>query len=219
MPINRRAKPASRREPDRHGDAMGKAMNASDLRGKVGSDPAHATVDTMKVPYRLPQPAGMVPDLVLPGLLQLAQDPNAGDPREWVPLTDTVFFKPILLNVAHGYYVNLLRVTRGGVLSRHRHGGAVHALVLKGRWHYLEHDWVAEAGSYAFEPPGETHTLVVPDDCEEMVTYFIVNGSLTYVDPDGRATGYDDVFTRLAICADHFERVGLGRDYVRKFVR
>ena len=37
-----------------------------------------------------------------------------------------------------------------------------------------------------------------------------------YVDPDGRATSYDDVFTRLAICADHFERVGLGRDYVRK---
>jgi hypothetical protein len=29
----------------------------------------------------------------------------------------------------------------------------------------------------------------------------------------------DDVFTRLAICADHFERAGLGRDYVRRFVR
>ena len=64
-------------------------------RGQLGADPAHAAVDTMKVPYRHPQPAGMVPDLVLPGLLQLAQDPNAGDPREWVPLTDTVFFKPI----------------------------------------------------------------------------------------------------------------------------
>jgi quercetin dioxygenase-like cupin family protein len=188
-------------------------------QGDLGTDPAHAGVDTTKVPYRHPQPAGMVPDLVLPGLLQFAQDPGAGDSREWVPLTATVFFKPILLNVSHGYYANLLRVTRGGVLSRHRHGGAVHALVLKGRWHYLEHDWVAEAGSYAFEPPGETHTLVVPEDCEEMVTYFIVSGSLTYVDPDGRATGYDDVFTRLAICADHFERVGLGRDYVRKFVR
>ena len=172
----------------------------------------------MKMPYRLPQPAGMVPDLVLPGLLQFAQDPNAGDPREWVPLTDTVFFKPILLNVSQGYYANLLRVTQGGVLSRHRHGGAVHSLVLKGaalpRARLGGGDrLVCLRGHRA------RRTLVVPDDCEEMVTYFIVNGSLTYVDPDGRATGYDDVFTRLAICADHFERVGLGREYVQKFVR
>jgi hypothetical protein len=31
--------------------------------------------------------------------------------------------------------------------------------VLRGRWHYLEHDWVAEPGAFLFEPPGETHTL------------------------------------------------------------
>jgi quercetin dioxygenase-like cupin family protein len=63
--------------------------------------------------------------------------------------------------------MNLLKMRKSGVLSRHRHPQAVHGLVLKGRWHYLEHDWVAEEGSYVFEPPGETHTLVVPDDVDE----------------------------------------------------
>jgi quercetin dioxygenase-like cupin family protein len=38
----------------------------------------------------------------------------------------------------------------------------VHAFTLRGEWHYLEHDWIAKTGDYVFEPPGETHTLVVP---------------------------------------------------------
>jgi quercetin dioxygenase-like cupin family protein len=31
--------------------------------------------------------------------------------------------------------------------------------VIRGRWKYLEHDWVAEEGSFVYEPPGEIHTL------------------------------------------------------------
>ncbi len=56
----------------------------------------------------------------------------------------------------------------------------------EGKWLYLEHDWVAEEGSYIFEPPGETHTLVVPDDGKEMITMFQVNGTLVYIDPHGK---------------------------------
>ena len=88
-----------------------------------------------------------------------------------------------------------MRVTKAGMIARHRHSGAVYAWVFKGRWDYLEHDWVAEEGSYIFEPPGETYTLVVPENCSEMITFFQVNGSLMYVDPQGISTGYDDVFT------------------------
>ena len=90
---------------------------------------------------------------------------------------------------------------------------------IKGRWYYLEHDWVAETGSYIFEPPGETHTLTVPDDCSEMITLFTVHGALMYVDPQGQATGYDDVFTRIDKYRAHFEAVGLGADHVRQFMR
>ena len=80
-------------------------------------------------------------------------------------------------------------------------------------------DWVAEEGSYIFEPPGETHTLVVPEGCTEMITLFQVNGSLMYVDPQGVSTGYDDVFTRLEKARAHYTAVGLGDQYVDQFIR
>jgi hypothetical protein len=91
--------------------------------------------------------------------------------------------------------------------------------VLKGRWHYLEHDWVAEEGGYVYEPPGETHTLVVPEDVEEMITLFQVNGIMLYVDPDGNALGYEDVFTKISMCRAHYQACGLGAEYVDRFIR
>lgn len=108
-----------------------------------------------------------------------------------------VAFRPLILNVSQGYYINILRVRASGVLSRHRHRGLVHALMLRGRWRYLEHHWVASAGDYTFEPAGEAHTLVVPDNVQEMATLFHVTGGYTYVDPYGAALGYEDVFTKL----------------------
>jgi 2,4'-dihydroxyacetophenone dioxygenase len=70
-----------------------------------------------------------------------------------------------------------------------------------------------------FEPPGETHTLVVPDGCSEMITLFHVTGALVYVDPDGAAHGYDDVFTRLTASRRHYAAVGLGAAYVEPLIR
>jgi len=40
-----------------------------------------------------------------------------------------------------------------------------------------------------------------------------------YVDQDGNSTGYDDVFTRIERYREHFEKVGLGADYVKTFMR
>ena len=31
---------------------------------------------------------------------------------------------------------------------------------ISGKWGYLEHDWVATAGDWIYEAPGEAHTLV-----------------------------------------------------------
>src|SRR5690606_30401801 len=89
------------------------------------------------------------------------------DERVWVPQAEGVWFRPLFLNTLRGQWCNLLRVRRAGILSRHLHPQPVHGYVIKGRWHYLEHDWVAETGSYVFEPPGEIHTLTVPEDCAE----------------------------------------------------
>jgi hypothetical protein len=137
----------------------------------------------------------------------------------WVPQTDCVSFRPLCLCVSGGYYVNLLRVRGSGLLSRHRHPGPVHGHVLKGKWRYLEHDWVAREGSYVFEPPGEIHTLVVPEGVDEMITLFHVTGSLLYCDVDGNVEGADDVFTKLELAKKHYEAVGLGADFVQQFVR
>ena len=38
------------------------------------------------------------------------------------------------------------------------------------------------AGDYVFEPPGETHTLTVDADVEEMITFFNISGCMYYVD-------------------------------------
>jgi 2,4'-dihydroxyacetophenone dioxygenase len=40
-----------------------------------------------------------------------------------------------------------------------------------------------------------------------------------YCDPYGNFTGYEDVFTKLEMCREHFDRVGLGASYVDQFVR
>lgn len=168
--------------------------------------------ETPLVAYKHPMPKDALPDLVVPHAIP-------EDDRLWVRQAEHVDFRPLCLNATQGYWVNLLRVRKSGFLSRHRHPNAVHGLVLKGRWHYLEHDWVATEGSYVFEPPGETHTLVVPDDVEEMITFFHVNGAMLYVDPDGTVLGSDDVFTKIDMCRAHFEKVGLGADYVQQFIR
>ena len=91
--------------------------------------------------------------------------------------------------------------------------------VIKGRWKYLEHDWVAEEGSFVYEPPGEVHTLTVPEDCAEMITFFNIAGAMIYVDEAGRQTAYEDVWTKIDMCRRHYESVGLGSGHVDRFVR
>ena len=165
-----------------------------------------------RMPYQLAMPKEALADIVIAKAVP-------EDERIWVPLGERVWFRPLCLNRSQGYWMNLLRVRKSGVLSRHRHPQAVHGYVIKGRWHYLEHDWVAEEGGYVFEPPGETHTLVVPDDVEEMITFFQVNGIMYYVDPWGKPLGYEDVFTKIDMCREHYTKVGLGADYVDQFIR
>lgn len=165
-----------------------------------------------RTPYQLPFPKDALEEIVIPQAMDC-------DERLWVPQAENVWFRPLCLNRSQGYWMNLLKVRKSGVLSRHRHPQAVHGWVLKGRWHYLEHDWEATEGSYVYEPPGETHTLVVPDGVEEMITFFQVNGVMCYVDPWGKVLGYEDVFTKIDMCRKHFEDVGLGSDYVDQFIR
>ena len=141
------------------------------------------------------------------------------DERVWVPQAPDVWFRPLLLNTVTGGWCNLLRVRRSGVLSRHRHPMAVVGYVIKGRWRYLEHDWIAEEGSFVYEPPGEVHTLTVPEDCPEMITFFNIGGAMIYLDEAGRRVGYEDVWTKIDMCRAHYAACGLTAHYVEQFIR
>ncbi|WP_020473905.1 2,4'-dihydroxyacetophenone dioxygenase family protein [Zavarzinella formosa] len=155
--------------------------------------------------------AGMIGDLVATAIPE--------DERVWVPQAPNVWFRPLFFNTVQGGWCNLLRVRRSGVLSRHRHPGPVHGYVIKGSWRYLEHDWVAKAGMYVFEPPGETHTLVVDAGVEEMITFFNISGAMLYVNEADTIVAYEDVHTKIDVCRKHYEAIGLGASYVDQFIR
>ena len=154
---------------------------------------------------------GMVPEIVEMAI--------PTDDRVWVPQAPGVYFRPLMLNTVTGQWWNLLRVTKTGVVSRHRHPSMVCGLVLRGRWRYLEHEWVAEEGGFVYEPPGEVHTLVVDEPTKEMITFFNVNGAMIYVDEQGKTVGYEDVHSKIDMCRAHYANNGLGADYVDQFIR
>lgn len=115
----------------------------------------------------------------------------------WVPQGERVWFKPLRFDLSNGKWVNLLKITGGGKVNRHRHsGGQVMGYVLQGGWRYLERDWVARPGTFVYEPPGDIHTLVV-DAGEEMQTLFLLEGVVQYLDDADQVIYQDDVFTKL----------------------
>lgn len=160
----------------------------------------------------VPFPAQARPEIFMPDVL-------ATEEKYWVPQSDGVSFLPLCLGVTQGYYVNLLRVRRSGVLSCHRHTGSVHAQVLKGAWYYREHDWMATAGCFVMETPGETHTLVVPPDVAEMITWFHVSGSYVYLDSAGKVTSFEDVFTKIDLIREHDQKMGWGDSRIDRLSR
>ena len=127
---------------------------------------------------------------------------SPNDERLWVPNGPGRWSRPLCLNVSQGYC----------------HPAPVHGFVLEGKWRYLERDWEATAGSYLYEPPGDVHTLVV-DEGESMKTLFHNSGALLYCDEDGETIGSTDVFDRVQAARNHFEEVGLGSDFVKRFIR
>ena len=156
-------------------------------------------------------PPGVIADVVTPAIPE--------DERVWVPQAPNVWFRPLLLNTVTGGWCNLLRVRRAGVLSRHRHPMIVTGYVIKGSWRYLEHDWVATAGSFVYETPGEAHTLVAYESDEPMKVHFKVRGPLIWLDEDGNAVDFFDVHNYIEICKEHYEKVGLGADLIDSLLR
>ncbi|OWT57554.1 2,4'-dihydroxyacetophenone dioxygenase family protein [Candidimonas nitroreducens] len=164
-------------------------------------------------PYTGPKSQHSLPELFVPNVL--SQD----DDRLWVPNGPNRWSRPLCLNVSQGYWVHLTKFKGKGFLSRHKHPAPVHAYVLKGTWRYLEREWVATPGSYLYETPGDIHTLVVDQEQDEMITMFQNHGAITYFDENNQIEKIIDVFHYVKLASEHFEKIGLGTDYVKKFLR
>jgi len=132
----------------------------------------------------------------------------------WIPQgSANVWFKPLRISLTEGTWVNLLKVAKSGVVNRHRHLAQVEGWVIQGRWHYIEHDWQAEPGSYAYEPPGDVHTLVadVDDETEPMLTLFKIHGPIEYMDADGNLAYVETAETKLRRYDDYCAEHGIAR--------
>ena len=134
----------------------------------------------------------------LDAILKLGLPDRAVDSETipWVPQGEGVWFRPLRFDLANGRWINLLKVARKGIVNRHRHSSQVLGYVLQGEWRYRERDWVARPGTLIYEPPGDVHTLLVEAE-EEMLTLFILEGVIQYLDEDDQVLWQDDVFTKL----------------------
>jgi len=143
-----------------------------------------------------------------------------GDERLWVPYAEGVWFQPCHFNVTSGGFSVVAKALAGSVIGTHYHIGTVQGYTLRGHWRYLEHDWIAKPGTFIFEPAGEAHTLVIPEDSPEpMVTLFVVSGAQIYLDKSGQFGSYEDGFTMLEMCRKHYRQVGLDVRQLDRLIR
>jgi 2,4'-dihydroxyacetophenone dioxygenase len=138
---------------------------------------------------------------------------------KWYALGQMGKVRPLLFDVTNGGWISILKAVGQGTIQRHRHATTVTAWTMDGAWGYREHDWIARAGSFAYEPAGHIHTLYIDPAVGHMTALFHVHGPLVYLDDKGNAVDYDDVFLRLDRYAKHCREVGLGEDYLRSLIR
>src|SRR5437762_7985115 len=134
------------------------------------------------------------------------------DDRLWVPYAEGIWFQPCLFNVTSGGFSVVLKGLPGSMVGTHYLYGTVHGYTMRVHWRYLEHDWIAKAGTYIYEPAGEAHTLVITDDSPEpIVTLFVVGGGLIYLDKpvNGGFAAYEDGFTLLELTRKYYREAGL----------
>jgi hypothetical protein len=137
-------------------------------------------------------------------------DLDLEDDRRWVPYGETAWFQPCRFDVTTGGFTAILKALPGTVIPKHYHVSTVQGWTLQGEWRYLEHDWVAKAGTFIFEPSGESHTLFIPEDAEEpALILFVISGGLIFTDDDGNFAAYEDGFTALALAREHYRAAGL----------
>jgi quercetin dioxygenase-like cupin family protein len=111
---------------------------------------------------------------------------RGADDLPFVPLGDGSELALLQVDVEKGLWVIRTRFTPGMRVQTHKHTGEVFAFTVAGRWKYEEYPEVNTAGSYLYEPAGSVHTLIVPDDNDEVTdVWFAIYGANLNLDADG----------------------------------
>ena len=144
---------------------------------------------------------------------------STDDARYYVPFTETVASRPLWISPSTNRWCDVLMASEPGLVNRHYHPHEVFAYTISGKWSYLEHDWVATAGDFVYETPGEGHTLVAHEHEDPMKVFFVVKGPLIWLDANGEADGYFDVHDYIAMCRAHYADNGIGAEYIDTLFR
>lgn len=152
-----------------------------------------------------------IPEMYQGGVLE--------DDDKWMPVGNIGHSRPLMYDTKNGGWISLLRARGAGTIQRHRHASPVTAWTLGGSWGYREHDWVAKAGSFVYEPAGHIHTLFIHPDEGHMLAVFHIYGPLVYINDAGEAEDYEDVFVRIDRYAAYCKSAGISEDWIRSLIR
>jgi 2,4'-dihydroxyacetophenone dioxygenase len=141
------------------------------------------------------------------------------DERYYIPLSETVGSRPLWISPSDNRWADVLWARSAGLVNRHYHPHEVFAYTISGKWGYLEQPWTASHGSFVYETPGESHTLVAYESDEPMRAFFVVTGPLAWLDEDGNSTGLFDVHDYVALAREHYDNVGLGSELIDALIR
>ena len=111
----------------------------------------------------------------------------------WVPFGPKAAIRHLAFDTLHNTFMNMLWVKEPGVIGTHKHRGTVVMVCLEGSTRYLEYDWVATPGSFIYEPPGLTHTLVT-DNPTGVKLFGWLQGPIEWYDDQGKFIETSDVF-------------------------
>jgi 2,4'-dihydroxyacetophenone dioxygenase len=111
----------------------------------------------------------------------------------WVPFGANAAIRHLGFDPRHNIFMNMLWVKSAGVVGTHKHRGTVVMVCLEGSTRYLEYDWVAGPGSFIYETPGLTHTLVT-DNPTGVKLFGWLQGPIEWYDEHGKFIETTDVF-------------------------
>ena len=134
-----------------------------------------------------------------------------GDSLPWVPFTpysEKVGIKLLQVDPIRGEMVLLMRVPAGTYLGAHNHRGRVILYTISGGWRYMEHDWVARTGDFVYETAGSTHSFQGEPDADTTM-FIIVDGSLEFLDQDGKIAAIEDWRSMLERLEAHCRAQGI----------